>query len=174
MNYKNILKLKIKINENQYYSINPLSKINSNLLQSIKNNFETEIKTFSFIQNNNNQKIKTNYLKIPNYSQENNIEKLYHTFLEVLEKTFDFDNIKDNVNDNININAKFEKAINNNKIYENTIQNNNNHNNFLNLELKDDFSHFFKYFDDKKNHNILFDPQDNITIFKEIQLRNNN
>jgi len=33
MNYKNILKLKINLNKKQYFSINHLTEINSNLLQ---------------------------------------------------------------------------------------------------------------------------------------------
>ena len=170
MNYKNILKIKIKLNEKQYYSINPLSEVNSNLLQSIKNHFETD----SFIQKNNNQQNKTNYLKIPNNSQENNINNSYQKFLEVLEKMFDFNNINDNITEKIDINAYSEKTINNNKIYENTMQFNNNHNNFLHLEKKFDFPNFFKSFDDKKNQNILFEPQDNSNIVKEIKLNDSN
>ena len=42
MNYKNILKIKIQLNEKPYNIINPLSEVNSNLLESIKKNFEKQ------------------------------------------------------------------------------------------------------------------------------------
>ena len=164
MNYKNILKIKIKLNEKQYNSINPLSELNSKLLQSIKNHFQMN----SFIQKNKNQKNETNYLKIPNNAQENNIDNSYQNFLQVLE-IFDFNNIKDNTIEKLDINTYNEKTINNNKIYENTIQFNNNNNNFLHFEIPNDFSDFCKSYVDKKNQTILFDPQDNNNIIRKIQ-----
>ena len=56
MNYKNILKLKIKLIDKQYQVINPLSELNSNLLNYIKHNFESQNNVLTLFDENNEQK----------------------------------------------------------------------------------------------------------------------
>ena len=96
MNYKNLLKLKIKLNEQLYSIINPLTIANSNLLEEIEKNFEDDINELSLkdklenkfieeiplIEKSINKKNKSNYLK-------NNIENSYNNFLKILDKNFE-------------------------------------------------------------------------------------
>jgi hypothetical protein len=178
MNYQNILKLKIKLNEKQYYPINPLTEINSNLLKSIKQNFENEIKNFSYNEKNNNQSNKQNYLNKINNSKKDSIEKEYQNLLKILDKTFTFDNIKDNIIVNLDNNAYIDKISNkNNKLYKDIQTYDNNPNSFLNLEIKNDFCNsFYKPLKKVKKiqTNDKFDKQYDNNIVKEVEINNNN
>lgn len=148
MNYNNILKLKIKLNEKQYDIINPFSEINSNILQFINYNFQKEIKDF-------NRKNNPDFLKNANNFQKNN-EELYNKYLKVLEDTFVFNNDKifESSKNNSKIIYNAFNAINNSNI-NNTIQQHDNHSiKFLNLGLNNSFSNFLETTENKQNNNF--------------------
>lgn len=187
MNYKNILKIKIQLNEKLYYIINPLSKLNSNLLDSIKYNFEKQIKAFpskenpgnilsekmQIFQKDNNMKNKPNYLNNNNI-KINNIENLYHKYLDILKKTFEVDNEENKSNSN-DTELKFKT----NKISEKSPEcneqliNEDNMNDFLNLEIKNDVSipikNFYKV-KKIKTKKLEEESDDSINCVKEINL----
>lgn len=190
MNYKNILKIKIQLNDKLYSIDNPLSKENTNLLDSIKYNFEKQMNAFPSKENQGNisydkmpifpkdnfLKKKLNYLNNNNF-QINNIENLYHNYLDILEKIFEVDNeeIKSNSHDterkykNIKISEKMPEY--DEHIYEDNI------NNFLDLEIKNDLSIPIKNVDKvKKNRNKKLEEEfiDNSNYVKEINLSEHN
>ena len=146
MNYKNILKIKIQLNEKPYNIINPLSEVNSNLLESIKKNFEKYKKELSFkekseknildeipiFEKDNIQKNRSNYLKNNTNLVKNNIENLYQDFINILYSNYEFEaesSLKNNIQKGGK--SKSNKIINN--YHEKT-------NIFLNLEIKNDLS----------------------------------
>ena len=148
MNIKNILKIKIQLNEKPYNIINSLLEVNSNLLESIKKNFEkqkkgltskekleknklNEIQIFEkdYIQNN-----KLNDLNNNNNLEKNDIGNLYRDFLNKLNNNYEF---KDE--SSLSITQKGGKS-KNNKIISNFQQFNEKTNIILNLEIKNDIS----------------------------------
>ena len=154
MNYQNILKLKIKLNDNLYNVINPLFKNNSNLLNSIKNKFENKGNSFNEknIQNNYNKIIindlniicdnnKLNNLKKPNnkYISKINIDNSYQNYLKILEKAFEFDKTKQKFDNDFDVNSCADNKIKNYKINEdiNLIEDNAKH--CFKIEIKNDF-----------------------------------
>ena len=148
MNIKNILKIKIQLNEKPYNIINSLLEVNSNLLESIKKNFEkqkkgltskekleknklNEIQIFEkdYIQNN-----KLNDLNNNNNLEKNDIGNLYRDFLNKLNNNYEF---KDE--SSLSITQKGGKS-KTNKIISNFQQFNEKTNIILNLEIKNDIS----------------------------------
>ena len=105
MNYKNILKIKIQLNEKPYDIINPLSEVNSNLLELIKKNFQKQIKDLSFkeksvkntidkkpiFQKDNILKNRSNYLNNNINFEKNDFENLYQDFLNILENNYELE-----------------------------------------------------------------------------------
>ena len=129
LNYRNLLKTKIKLIEKPYTIINPLSEINSKILKSIQKNFE-----ISLHEDN------TNINK-----DINTLSQSYKNFMDIINESFELN--KDDNNININkteIKNDFfkEKNINiKNKIPQENISNNNNSvNNYLNLYIKNDIT----------------------------------
>ena len=129
VNYKNLLKTKIKLIEKPYTIINPLSEINLKILKSIQKNFESNIQEEGFNINND-----IAYLK-----------NSYKNFMDIINESFDLN--KDNNNNSLN------KIENNNDISKEknistknkiTIKqenmNNNSVNNFLNFYIKNDIT----------------------------------
>lgn len=149
MNIKNILKIKIELNEKPYNIINPLSEVNSNLLESLKKNFEKNQKGLSskekseenildempFFEKDNIQKNRSNYLNNNINLEKNNIENLYQDFLNILKNNYEFED-EQSLNNSIQNRGKSK----NNKIINNYQQFNEKTNIFLNLEIKNDLS----------------------------------
>ena len=148
MNYQNILKLKIKLNDNLYHVINPLFKANADLLNSIKKKYENknkgnfsienimknnyDINFFNDFKNNSNNNglnilNKTNFKSI----SKKNIDNSYLNYLKILEKEFEFDKTKQKLDNDFDV--KNYKNIEDNSAHEDNI------NTFLNIEIKNDF-----------------------------------
>ena len=183
MNYKNILKIKIKLNDKLYYVINPLIEMNSKLLNSINKNFQNQINESSlkekslkntfdnnvFTDIKNKEKNKTNYLKNNNNNLSlNNIEISYQKFLKIMEDTFEFDNkkklklIDNNYENNAYIDIKSNDYKISNSLYED------NTNKYFNSENKKNYSlPLVNQFNLKFNQDILF--KDNI-FNKQLEL----
>ena len=132
LNYKNLLKTKIKLIEKPYTIINPLSEINSKILKSIQKNFEISLHE------------EDNYIN----KDINTLSQSYKNFLDIINESFELNKDDNNVN-NININKSEnkndffkEKNINiKSKISQENISNNNNSvNNYLNLYIKNDIT----------------------------------
>ena len=128
VNYKNLLKTKIKLIEKPYTIINPLSEINLKILKSIQKNFESNIQEEGFNINND-----IAYLK-----------NSYKNFMDIINESFDLN--KDNNNNSLNKiennnDISKEKNISTkNKIIKQENMNNNSVNNFLNLYIKNDIT----------------------------------
>ena len=129
VNYKDLLKTKIKLIEKPYTIINPLSEINLKILKSIQKNFESNIQEEGFNINND-----IAYLK-----------NSYKNFMDIINESFDLN--KDNNNNNSlnkienNNDISKEKNISTkNKIIKQENMNNNSVNNFLNLYIKNDIT----------------------------------
>ena len=128
VNYKNLLKTKIKLIEKPYTIINPLSEINLKILKSIQKNFESNIQEEGFNINND-----IAYLK-----------NSYKNFMDIINESFDLN--KDNNNNSLNKiennnDISKEKNISaKNKIIKQENMNNNSVNNFLNLYIKNDIT----------------------------------
>ena len=134
INFKNLLKTKIKLIEKPYTIINPLTEFNHKILKSIQKNFE-----FSM-----NQKKNQSHEKGSKNSKDN-LSNSYHNFMNILNESFELN--KDDNNDyNIKQNENSNEYImeNNNLNIKNKIQleniNNNNVNNYLNLFIKNDIT----------------------------------
>ena len=127
VNYKNLLKTKIKLIEKPYTIINPLSEINLKILKSIQKNFESNIQEEGFNINND-----IAYLK-----------NSYKNFMDIINESFDLN--KDNNNninkiENNNDISKEKNISTKNKIIKQENMNNNSVNNFLNLYIKNDIT----------------------------------
>ena len=142
MNYKNILKIKMKLNEQLYSVISPLSEINSNLLKKIKKNYLSEKNDFcSNEKNGKNFGSKKLVFELNKEKKEETVMR--RKFLEILEKSFEFE-------ENSNESAENKIIFYVNKSYYNNDCNSNNidkkipsANNFLNLDLKMNFRNHF-------------------------------
>ena len=141
INYKNILKSKIKLLEKPYNIINPLSEINTDILKSIQKNFEVSIKEEENKANKNE-----------------NLIGSYNNFMNIINDSFDIN--KNNNSFNLvkvenNFNEFFpekNKNVKNKNVQENI--NNNNVNNYLNLFIKNELTFPFinnNNFDNMKN-----------------------
>ena len=176
MNYQNILKLKIKLNDNLYHVINPLFRANADLLNSIKkkyenkgnfsienimkNNYDTNF--FKDLKNNsNNNRLNTlNKTNIKSISKKN-IDNSYLNYLKILEKEFEFDKTKQKLDNDYDI--KNYKKIEGNSAYED------NFNTFLNIEIKNDFCFPImpsKTINMKYNQNEIFNDN-KLELFQE-------
>ena len=101
MNYQNILKIKIQLNDKLYCIINPLSKMNSNILEIIKYNYEKQINIFSTRESTGKNFLDKTYFLNKDACQNNKLKilnnfELYKNFMEILEKTYDFKDMKNN------------------------------------------------------------------------------
>ena len=130
INFKNLLKTKIKLIDKPYTIINPLTEFNLKILKSIQKNFE-----FS----ENEQEIPHNNSK----NNKNSISNSYNNFMNILNESFELNKVDNN---NININIKqneINNEYNNLNIKNKSLQenkNNKNVNNFLNLYIKNDIT----------------------------------
>ena len=124
INFKNLLKTKIKLIEKPYTIINPLTEFNLKILKSIQKNFE-------FSEHNNSK------------NNKNSISNSYNNFMNILNESFELNKVDNN---NININIKqneINNEYNNLNIKNKSLQenkNNKNVNNFLNLYIKNDIT----------------------------------
>ena len=167
MNFKNILKTKIKLNDKPYTIINPLTEFNLKILKSIQKNFEFSI---------NEQEI-PNKEKSSN-NNKNTLSNSYNTFMNILNESFELNKV-DNNDININIkqnnditNEYNKKNIKNKSLQENI--NNNNINNYLNLFIKNDITFPFlnnSNFDNIKNiqNNLLDLPNLSTSYFSQYE-----
>ena len=101
MNYQNFLKIKIQLNDKLYCIINPLSKMNSNILEIIKYNYEKQINIFSTRERTGKNFLDKTYFLNKDACQNNKLKilnnfNLYKNFMEILEKTYDFKDMKNN------------------------------------------------------------------------------
>ena len=167
INFKNILKTKIKLNDKPYTIINPLTEFNLKILKSIQKNFEFSI---------NEQEI-PNKEKSSN-NNKNTLSNSYNTFMKILNESFELNKVDNN---DININIKQNNDINNeynnmnikNKSFQENI-NNNNINNYLNLFIKNDITFPFlnnSNFDNIKNiqNNLLNLPNLSTSYFSQYE-----
>ena len=167
INFKNILKTKIKLNDKPYTIINPLTEFNLKILKSIQKNFEFSI---------NEQEI-PNKEKSSN-NNKNTLSNSYNTFMNILNESFELNKVDNN---DININIKQNNDINNeynnmnikNKSLPENI-NNNNINNYLNLFIKNDITFPFlnnNNFDNIKNiqNNLLNLPNLSTSYFSQYE-----
>ena len=148
MNIKNILKIKIQLNEKPYNIINSLLEVNSNLLESIKKNFEKQkkgltskekleknkLEEIQIFEKDNIQNNKSNDLNNNNNLEKNDIGNLYRDFLNILNNNYEF-----KAESSLSITQKGGKS-KNNKIISNYQQFNEKNNIILNLEIKNDIS----------------------------------
>ena len=127
INYKNLLKSKIKLIEKPYTIINPLSEINFKILKSIQKNFEISINEKPKKENDN----------------KDILIDSYNNFKNIINESFELnkDNNYVNINKIENNNDIFQEksADLKNKNYQENI-NNNNINNYLNLFIKNDIT----------------------------------
>ena len=126
VNYKNLLKTKIKLIEKPYTIINPLSEINLKILKSIQKNFESNIQEEGFNINND-----IAYLK-----------NSYKNFMDIINESFDLNKDNNSLNkiENNNDISKEKNISTKNKIIKQENMNNNSVNNFLNLYIKNDIT----------------------------------
>jgi hypothetical protein len=188
MNLKNILKIKIQLNEKPYNIINSLSVVNSNLLESIKKNFEKQKKDLSskekseknivhempVFEKGNIPKNISNYLNNNINLEKNNIEDLYQDFLNILDNNYEFE-------DESSINNMTQKGgkTKTNQIINNYQQFNEKTNIFLNLEIKNDLSiplnnNSEKNKKSKNNNKLSQESYNNGNYVKEINLKEQN
>ena len=132
INFKNLLKTKIKLLDKPYTIINPLTEFNLKILKSIQKNFEFSI---------NEQEIPRKEKNLKN--NKNPLSNSCNNFMNILNESFELNKVDNN---NFNINIK-QNEINNeynnlnirNRILPENI-NNNNINNYLNLFIKNDIT----------------------------------
>ena len=165
MNYKNILKIKIKLIEKQYQVINPLSELNSILINYIKRNFESLHNVLNSFDENSKQKNKSNNFSNINF-HKNSIQNSYQSFINFLEESYEFKN-KKNLNEIQNNNFdKIKSNITHEKI--SSSENVNVSEYISNLENKNDF--FIPLINNIKNQNGELEKENNKTV-KEIVLK---
>ena len=167
MNFKNILKTKIKLNDKPYTIINPLTEFNLKILKSIQKNFEFSI---------NEQEI-PNKEKSSN-NNKNTLSNSYNTFMNILNESFELNKVDNNdININIKQNNDITNEYNNMNIKNKSLQeniNNNNINNYLNLFIKNDITFPFlnnSNFDNIKNiqNNLLDLPNLSTSYFSQYE-----
>ena len=163
VNYKNLLKTKIKLIEKPYTIINPLTEINLKILKSIQNNFESYLHEAGTNINNNDFV---------------NLDNSYKNFMDIINESFDLNKYNNN---NININ-KIDNNIDNSKeknvniknkiVHEN--MNNKNVNNYLNLYINNDIT--FPFINNSNFENIKNIPNKiiDLPINNNINNINNN
>ena len=155
INYKNILKTKIKLIEKPYILESPLSEINLKILKSIEKNYETSMneKEINIEENNINNK--------------DNLFNAYQNFMNIMKESFELNkdnnniNKNDFINDEINTDKNIKKNIKN-KIPQENI-NNNNVNNYLNLFIKNDIT--FPFINNNVQNKIIDLPISNNSNF---------
>ena len=156
VNYKNLLKTKIKLIEKPYTIINPLSEINLKILKSIQKNFESNIQEEGFNINND-----IAYLK-----------NSYKNFMDIINESFDLnkDNNDNNINkiENNNDISKEKNISTKNKIIKQENMNNNSVNNFLKKKKKNDITFPFI---NNPNLDTMKSIQNNII---DLPINNNN
>ena len=147
MNYKNMLKIKIQLKDKLYNIINPLTKYNSDLLKSIKYNYEKQKNLFSAKEYSGTNFLNKTFLYNKDFNQINKINifnniDLCNNFLNILKSTYEFEDEKNNsimllkdTNDSTNPKNKTNRILENN-IYDIHIH----QKNVLNLEIKNDSS----------------------------------
>ena len=167
INFKNILKTKIKLNDKPYTIINPLTEFNLKILKSIQKNFEFSI---------NEQEI-PNKEKSSN-NNKNTLSNSYNTFMKILNESFELNKVDNNdININIKQNNDINNEYNNMNIKNKSLQeniNNNNINNYLNLFIKNDITFPFlnnSNFDNIKNiqNNLLDLPNLSTSYFSQYE-----
>ena len=167
INFKNILKTKIKLNDKPYTIINPLTEFNLKILKSIQKNFEFSI---------NEQEI-PNKEKSSN-NNKNTLSNSYNTFMKILNESFELNKVDNNdININIKQNNDITNEYNNMNIKNKSLQeniNNNNINNYLNLFIKNDITFPFlnnSNFDNIKNiqNNLLDLPNLSTSYFSQYE-----
>jgi hypothetical protein len=167
INFKNILKTKIKLNDKPYTIINPLTEFNLKILKSIQKNFEFSI---------NEQEI-PNKEKSSN-NNKNTLSNSYNTFMNILNESFELNKVDNNdININIKQNNDITNEYNNMNIKNKSLQeniNNNNINNYLNLFIKNDITFPFlnnSNFDNIKNiqNNLLDLPNLSTSYFSQYE-----
>ena len=167
INFKNILKTKIKLNDKPYTIINPLTEFNLKILKSIQKNFEFSI---------NEQEI-PNKEKSSN-NNKNTLSNSYNTFMNILNESFELNKVDNNdININIKQNNDINNEYNNMNIKNKSLQeniNNNNINNYLNLFIKNDITFPFlnnSNFDNIKNiqNNLLDLPNLSTSYFSQYE-----
>ena len=99
VNYKNILKTKIKLVEKPYTLINPLAEINHKILKSIQKKFEISI---------NEEKKEENDISD---DKNENLNKAYNNFTNIMNEYFELNKDQPNIGNNINL----DKVDNNNE-----------------------------------------------------------
>ena len=167
MNFKNILKTKIKLNDKPYTIINPLTEFNLKILKSIQKNFEFSI---------NEQEIPNKEKSSKN--SKNTLSNSYNTFMNILNESFELNKVDNNdININIKQNNDITNEYNNMNIKNKSLQeniNNNNINNYLNLFIKNDITFPFlnnSNFDNIKNiqNNLLDLPNLSTSYFSQYE-----
>ena len=130
VNYKNILKTKIKLVEKPYTLINPLAEINHKILKSIQKKFEISI---------NEEKKEENDISD---DKNENLNKAYNNFTNIMNEYFELNKDQPNIGNNINLDKvdnNNENIKDNNPNLKNKAKiekiNNNNVNNYLNLYI---------------------------------------
>ena len=130
VNYKNILKTKIKLVEKPYTLINPLVEINHKILKSIQKKFEISI---------NEEKKEENDISD---DKNENLTKAYNNFTNIMNEYFELNKDQPNIGNNINLDKvdnNNENIKDNNPNLKNKAKiekiNNNNVNNYLNLYI---------------------------------------
>ena len=130
VNYKNILKTKIKLVEKPYTLINPLAEINHKILKSIQKKFEISM---------NEEKKEENNISD---DKKENLTKAYNNFTNIMNEYFEFNKDQPNIGNNINLDKvdnNNENIKDNNPNLKNKAKiekiNNNNVNNYLNLYI---------------------------------------
>ena len=167
INFKNILKTKIKLNDKPYTIINPLTEFNLKILKSIQKNFEFSI---------NEQEIPNKEKSSKN--SKNTLSNSYNTFMNILNESFELNKVDNNdININIKQNNDITNEYNNMNIKNKSLQeniNNNNINNYLNLFIKNDITFPFlnnSNFDNIKNiqNNLLDLPNLSTSYFSQYE-----
>ena len=146
MNCKNMLKIKIQLNDKLYNIINPLTKENSNLLKSIKYNYEKQIKLFSTKDSSGTDFFNKTFLYQKDFNQINKINifnnfDLYQKFEEILKNTYEFGDEKNNNKFVKDIKVSTDPKTKKSKMLENNIYDIHIHQkNVLNLQIKSNLS----------------------------------
>ena len=160
MNCKNMLKIKIQLNDKLYNIINPLTKENSNLLKSIKYNYEKQIKLFSTKDNSGTDFFNKGFLYQKDFNQINKINifnnfDLYQNFEKILESTYEIGDEKKNNKFIKDIKDSTDTKNKKNKMLENNIYDIHIHQkNVLNLQIKSNLSiPIVNKFEQNKNAN---------------------
>lgn len=155
INYKNILKTKIKLIEKPYILESTLSEVNLKILKSIQKNFENSMneKKINNEENNTNNK--------------DDLFNSYQNFMNIMKESFELNKDNNNINKNDFSNNEINKDKNKKKNIKNKIPqeniNNNNVNNYLNLFIKNDIT--FPFINNNIQNKIIDLPISNNSNF---------